>query len=102
PAAVPEPAAAPAAMVAPPPAAVVTEPPAATPAPAAPAPPPRAAPVESTVPACAGLDRAGIIAAIGSAIAGGRIDLYLQPIVMLPQRKVRFYEAMSRLKADNG
>ena len=101
-AAVPEPAAAPAAMVAPPPAAVVAEPPAAAPAPAAPAPSPRAAPVESTVPAFAGLDRAGIIAAIGSAIEGGRIDLYLQPIVMLPQRKVRFYEAMSRLKADNG
>ena len=101
-AAVPEPAAASAAMVAPPPVPSVTEPPAATPAPAAPAPPPRTAPVESTVPAFAGLDRAGIIAAIGSAIEGGRIDLYLQPIVMLPQRKVRFYEAMSRLKADNG
>ena len=101
-AAVPEPAAASAAMVAPPPVPSVTEPPAATPAPAAPAPSPRAAPAESTVPAFAGLDRAGIIAAIGSAIEGGRIDLYLQPIVMLPQRKVRFYEAMSRLKADNG
>ncbi len=101
-AAVPEPAAAPAAMVASTPAAVVTEPPAATPASAAPAPSPRAAPAESTVLAFAGLDRAGIIAAIGSAIEGGRIDLYLQPIVMLPQRKVRFYEAMSRLKADNG
>ena len=102
PAAVPEPTAASAAMVAPPPVPSVTEPPAATPAPAAPAPSPRAAPAESTVPAFAGLDRAGIIAAIGSAIEGGRIDLYLQPIVMLPQRKVRFYEAMSRLKADNG
>jgi cyclic-di-GMP phosphodiesterase TipF (flagellum assembly factor) len=28
-----------------------------------------------------------------------KIDLYLQPIVTLPQRKVRYYEAMSRLKA---
>jgi cyclic-di-GMP phosphodiesterase TipF (flagellum assembly factor) len=101
-AAAPEPAAAPAAIVASTPAAVVTELPAATPVPAAPAPPPRAVPAESLLPAFAGLDRSGIIAAIGSAIEGGRIDLYLQPIVMLPQRKVRFYEAMSRLKADNG
>ena len=74
------------------------------PAPGAPvtAPPAPTAPAESAVPAFAGLDRNGIIAAIGSAIEGGRIDLYLQPIVMLPQRKVRFYEAMSRLKVDNG
>ncbi len=103
-AAVPEPAAAPAAMVVPAPAAVVAEPQsrAAAPAPAVSAPPPPAAQSESKVPAFAGLERAGIIAAIGSAIEGGRMDLYLQPIVMLPQRKVRFYEAMSRLKADNG
>src|SRR5262249_33827074 len=32
----------------------------------------------------------------------GRIDLYLQPIVTLPQRKVRFYEAMSRLRTPQG
>lgn len=31
-----------------------------------------------------------------------RIDLYLQPIVTLPQRKVRSYEALSRLRAENG
>src|SRR5580704_10524204 len=41
-------------------------------------------------------------AAIRSAIEGSRIELYLQPIVTLPQRKVRYYEALSRLKADNG
>ena len=29
-----------------------------------------------------------------------RIDLYLQPIVTLPQRKVRYYEAMSRLRTE--
>ena len=34
------------------------------------------------------------------AIDAGKIDLYLQPIVTLPQRKVRYYEAMSRLKAE--
>lgn len=31
-----------------------------------------------------------------------RVDLYLQPIVTLPQRKVRFYEALSRLRASDG
>jgi len=61
-----------------------------------------AAPLASTVAAFSGLDQAGIVAAIASAIEGSRIDLYLQPIVTLPQRKVRYYEALSRLKADNG
>ena len=61
-----------------------------------------AAPPASTVAAFSGLDQAGILAAIEGAIAAGRIDLYLQPIVTLPQRKVRYYEALSRLKADNG
>ena len=58
--------------------------------------------VERKVPAFAGLDRDGIIAALRRAIDGGGIDLYLQPVVTLPQRKVRYYEALSRLKADNG
>lgn len=31
-----------------------------------------------------------------------RVDLYLQPVVSLPQRKIRFYEALSRLRADDG
>ncbi len=66
-------------------------------APAAPA-----APIERPIAAFSGLDRDGIIAAVRSAIDANRIDLYLQPIVTLPQRKVRYYEAMSRLKAENG
>jgi cyclic-di-GMP phosphodiesterase, flagellum assembly factor TipF len=41
-------------------------------------------------------------AAIRSAIEGNRIDLHLQPIVTLPQRKVRYYEAMSRLRTEGG
>jgi cyclic-di-GMP phosphodiesterase TipF (flagellum assembly factor) len=61
-----------------------------------------AAPIEGMVAAFNGLDRDGIIAAIRSAIDAGRIELYLQPIVTLPQRKVRYYEALSRLKAENG
>ena len=42
------------------------------------------------------------LAIIRSAIDANRIDLYLQPIVTLPQRKVRYYEAMSRLRTESG
>jgi cyclic-di-GMP phosphodiesterase TipF (flagellum assembly factor) len=31
-----------------------------------------------------------------------RVDLYLQPIVTLPQRKARFYEALTRLRSADG
>lgn len=31
-----------------------------------------------------------------------RVDLYLQPIVMLPQRKTRYYEALTRLRDSSG
>jgi cyclic-di-GMP phosphodiesterase TipF (flagellum assembly factor) len=61
-----------------------------------------ATPSFGAIAAFAGLDQAGAIAAVKSAIEANRIDLYLQPIVTLPQRKVRYYEALSRLKADNG
>jgi len=43
-----------------------------------------------------------IAAIIRAAIAEDRIDLYLQPIVTLPQRKVRYYEALSRLRLADG
>lgn len=36
------------------------------------------------------------------ALANERIDVHLQPIVTLPQRKVRFYEAVSRLRLPEG
>ena len=54
------------------------------------------------IPAFSGLDRDGIIAAIRAGIEAQRIDLHLQPIVTLPQRKVRYYEAVSRLNTGNG
>src|SRR5262249_50390128 len=44
--------------------------------------------------------RAATLATIRAAIDGNRIDLHLQPIVTLPQRKVRYYEALSRLRDD--
>jgi cyclic-di-GMP phosphodiesterase, flagellum assembly factor TipF len=49
-----------------------------------------------------GLDQDAVVAAVAGAIDSQRVDLYLQPIVTLPQRKVRYYEAMSRLNAGNG
>jgi cyclic-di-GMP phosphodiesterase, flagellum assembly factor TipF len=59
-------------------------------------------PAERPIAAFGGLDREAIIAAVRAAIESQRIDLHLQPIVTLPQRKVRYYEAMSRLKTANG
>jgi cyclic-di-GMP phosphodiesterase, flagellum assembly factor TipF len=44
--------------------------------------------------------QAQILAAVRSAVEENRIDLYLQPMVTLPQRKVRFYEAVTRLRDD--
>ncbi len=54
------------------------------------------------VPHFKGLSRESIGALIGHAVDANRIDLYLQPIVTLPQRKVRYYEAMSRLRTEEG
>lgn len=42
------------------------------------------------------------VVAIRDALDGNRIDLYLQPIVSLPQRKVRYYEALSRMRTEEG
>jgi cyclic-di-GMP phosphodiesterase, flagellum assembly factor TipF len=44
--------------------------------------------------------QAQILAAVKNAVEENRIDIYLQPMVSLPQRKVRFYEAVTRLRDD--
>jgi cyclic-di-GMP phosphodiesterase TipF (flagellum assembly factor) len=49
-----------------------------------------------------GLTRGDVIAMIRRAVEANRVDLYLQPIVTLPQRKVRYYEALTRLRSDDG
>jgi cyclic-di-GMP phosphodiesterase TipF (flagellum assembly factor) len=49
-----------------------------------------------------GLSRDALVEMIGKAADANRIDLYLQPIVTLPQRKVRYYEALSRLRSEQG
>ncbi len=43
---------------------------------------------------------AQLLVAVRNAIEANRIDLFLQPMVTLPQRKVRFYEAVARLRDD--
>ena len=43
-----------------------------------------------------------MIAAVRSALDSNRADLYLQPIVSLPQRKVRYYETFTRLRNEDG
>jgi cyclic-di-GMP phosphodiesterase, flagellum assembly factor TipF len=49
-----------------------------------------------------GLSREAIAELIAGAVDSDRVDLYLQPIVTLPQRKVRYYEAVSRLRTEAG
>lgn len=44
--------------------------------------------------------QAQILAAVKTAVEENRIDIFLQPMVTLPQRKVRFYEAVTRLRDD--
>lgn len=47
-------------------------------------------------------DDAKMLDRVKSAVENDRIDLYLQPIVSLPQRKVRYFESFSRLRNDDG
>jgi cyclic-di-GMP phosphodiesterase TipF (flagellum assembly factor) len=58
--------------------------------------------VAALAPVASGPSRsqAQILAAVKGAIEESRIDIYLQPMVTLPQRKVRFYEAVTRLRDD--
>jgi cyclic-di-GMP phosphodiesterase TipF (flagellum assembly factor) len=48
------------------------------------------------------LGEAGLLETIRASLEENRVDLYLQPIVSLPQRKLRYYEALSRLRAEDG
>jgi cyclic-di-GMP phosphodiesterase TipF (flagellum assembly factor) len=47
-------------------------------------------------------DDARVLDRVRAAIETGRVDLYLQPIVSLPQRRPRYYEAFSRLRDAEG
>ena len=48
------------------------------------------------------LGEQGLLETIRASLEQNRVDLYLQPIVSLPQRKLRFYEALSRLRSEDG
>ncbi|MDE5441423.1 EAL domain-containing protein [Bradyrhizobium sp. CSA207] len=62
------------------------------------APRPAAAP---TVHAPAGgRNQTQMLATLRNAIDENRIDIFLQPMVTLPQRKVRFYEAVTRVRDE--
>jgi len=47
-------------------------------------------------------ERQAMAESVRSAIDDSRVDLYLQPVVTLPQRKVRYYEALTRLRNVDG
>ncbi|MGE5537668.1 MAG: EAL domain-containing protein [Gemmatimonas sp.] len=49
-------------------------------------------------PKIADLDEGQILDAVRDALRRDQVDLYLQPIVSLPQRKVRYYECYSRIR----
>lgn len=48
------------------------------------------------------IDDAEILTIVEQALREDRVDLYLQPIVSLPQRKRQFYECFSRIVDDKG
>jgi cyclic-di-GMP phosphodiesterase TipF (flagellum assembly factor) len=62
--------------------------------------PAAAAPASVTSEPAPSRSPAQILAAVKHALRESRIDIYLQPMVTLPQRKVRFYEAVTRLRDD--
>ena len=68
--------------------------------------PQEAAPKEQRGPASAYLNTLGgkddLLETIRASLEQNRVDLYLQPIVSLPQRKLRYYEALSRLRDEDG
>jgi cyclic-di-GMP phosphodiesterase TipF (flagellum assembly factor) len=66
-----------------------------------PAPPAAAIPTPAAVVAeAAPRPQPQLLAAVKNALEENRLDIYLQPMVTLPQRKVRFYEAVTRLRDD--
>ena len=67
-------------------------------------------PVQAKPAALAAPQRAGfnaladstLLEMVRTSLEQNRVDLYLQPTVSLPQRKLRYYEALSRLRAEDG
>jgi cyclic-di-GMP phosphodiesterase TipF (flagellum assembly factor) len=62
---------------------------------------------EAAIPAAprspvAPMSREDMIEAVRGILDANRADLYLQPIVSLPQRRVRYYETFTRLRNEDG
>lgn len=49
-----------------------------------------------------GVSDARLLDMVRHSLEDNRVDLYLQPIVVLPQRKTRYYEALTRLRDSGG
>jgi cyclic-di-GMP phosphodiesterase TipF (flagellum assembly factor) len=64
--------------------------------------PARAMPTNGKTAPTAGFDRKMMLEALRNAVAADIVELYLQPVVTLPQRRLRYYEAVARLQAGNG
>ncbi|WP_298239664.1 EAL domain-containing protein [uncultured Bradyrhizobium sp.] len=82
--------------VAPPPLPAAPPPPVAQPRPV----PPVQGQIAMPVQTAAGRNQTQLLATLRNAIDENRIDIFLQPMVTLPQRKVRFYEAVTRLRDE--
>jgi cyclic-di-GMP phosphodiesterase TipF (flagellum assembly factor) len=63
---------------------------------------PQRGPAGAYLHALNGRDRGELLETIRSSLEENRVDLYLQPMVSLPQRKLRYYEALSRLRDKDG
>ncbi|MGY4629508.1 EAL domain-containing protein [Bradyrhizobium sp. USDA 4486] len=50
--------------------------------------------------AASGRNQTQLLATLRNAVDENRIDIFLQPMVTLPQRKVRFYEAVTRVRDE--
>ncbi len=48
------------------------------------------------------LNQAQILDIVREGLKRDRVDLFLQPVVSLPQRKPRYYECFSRIRAEDG
>lgn len=70
------------------------------PAPPRPTPPAVQTQTANAVQTVNGRNQTQMLATLRNAIDENRIDIFLQPMVTLPQRKVRFYEAVTRVRDE--
>ena len=53
-------------------------------------------------PVAEGLEDAQVLDVLREGLRLDRVDVYLQPVVSLPQRKTRYYECFTRVRAEDG